>query len=86
MAEWIHNQGRYGPEEYPLGPYLRDFPKAPLGPQKGKRGVKAVGTGLPLTGNAAPAKAWKYDYTTGEFFMNWNERMISNPAVTYDQL
>lgn len=68
---------------YPLGPYFRSFPKAPLGPQVGKDGVRTVNAGVPLTGHAAPLKAWKYDYTTGEFILNYSA--ISNDgATTYD--
>ena len=69
---------------YPLGPYLREFPKAPLGPEEGRGGVKAVSTGAPLSGDVSPTKAWKYDYTTGEFIFNYDS--TSNDNVTnYDE-
>ena len=72
---------------YPLGPYLRArFPKAPLGPQEGRRGVKTVAAGVPLSGDSTPLKAWKYDYTTGEIIFNYDQTTASDPTVNYDEL
>jgi prepilin-type N-terminal cleavage/methylation domain-containing protein len=72
---------------YPLGPYLRaGFPKAPLGPQKGKTGVKTGAAGVPLSGETTPMKAWKYDYTTGEVIFNYDQPTACDPTVSYDEL
>ena len=70
---------------YPLGPYFRKFPNAPLGPQEDKATVKVVGDGLPLTGNSTPVKAWKYDYTSGEFIFNY-DAFCSDGVTKYDEL
>ncbi len=68
---------------YPFGPYLRKFPKGPLGPGKGRIAVVMVADGVPLSGEPNPINPWKYDYTTGEFIFNWNA--LSSDGVTeYD--
>ena len=71
---------------FPFGPYVRtsgwDVPFAPsdnLHP-----GLKVVGNGVPLIGEAIPTHLYKYDYTTGDFIYNYNG--VSNDGVTtYDQ-
>lgn len=69
---------------YPFGPYLKKFPKGPLGPGEGRIAVVMVADGVPLTGEANPINPWKYDYTTGEFIFNWNA--LSRDGVTqYDE-
>jgi type II secretory pathway pseudopilin PulG len=69
---------------YLFGPYLKKFPKGPLGPGEGRIAVVMVADGVPLTGEANPINPWKYDYTTGEFIFNWSA--ISSDGVTrYDE-
>ena len=65
-----------------VAPYLQapTFPEAALGPAKGDNRVRMVNAGTPLTGHANPARAWKYDYTTGEFIFNYSA--VSRDAVT----
>jgi prepilin-type N-terminal cleavage/methylation domain-containing protein len=64
-----------------LATYIRGrFPKAPIGPAKGDDRVRMMNAGVPLSGMANPARAWKYDYTTGEFIFNYNA--ISSDGVT----
>ncbi len=64
-----------------LDPYVRGrFPVGPVGPAKGDRRVRMINAGVPLTGVAAPIRAWKYDYTTGEFLFNYNG--VSSDGVT----
>ena len=70
---------------YLFGPYLRVFPKGPLGPAKGRIAVIMVDEGVPLSGQPNPINPWKYDYTTGEFIFNWDA--LSGDGVTaYDDL
>lgn len=68
-----------------LGPYIMArFPAAPVGPKDGARDVKVETAGTPLTGNSTPAKAWRYDKTTGEFILNFDG--VSDDGVTpYDE-
>ena len=64
-----------------LDPYLLGrFPVAPIGPAKGGNRVRMMNAGMPLSGNPNPARAWKYDYTTGEFIFNYNG--MSSDGVT----
>jgi general secretion pathway protein G len=64
-----------------LAPYLRgSFPAGPVGPADGDSRVFLRGTGLPMNGSSNPSKAWKYDYTTGDFIFNYSG--ISNDGVT----
>ena len=65
---------------YPLGPYLRKHAKAPLGPLKGKINLNMVAAGVPLSADASPTAAWKYDYSTGEIIFNYTE--VSSDGVT----
>ena len=65
---------------YPLGPYLRKHAKAPLGPLKGKININMVAVGVPLSADASPTAAWKYDYSTGEIIFNYNG--VSSDYVT----
>ena len=70
---------------YLFGPYLRVFPKGPLGPAKGRIAVIMVADGVPLSGEPNPINPWKYDYTTGEFIFNW-DALSSDGVTTYDDL
>lgn len=64
-----------------LAPYLSGpFPAGPLGPAKGDNRVRVKDDGDPLSGNASPARAWKYDYTTGQFIFNY--KGFSSDSVT----
>lgn len=72
------NSGRFKTD---LAPYLRDeFPAGPIGPAKGDRRVRMKNLGDPLDGGSNPGRAWRYDYTTGEFIYNWNG--VSSDGVT----
>ena len=68
-----------------LAPYLRGtFPDGPVGPAKGDNRVSMLSDGDPLNGSSSPGRAWKYDYTTGEFIYNYNG--TSSDGVTkYDE-
>jgi prepilin-type N-terminal cleavage/methylation domain-containing protein len=68
-----------------LARYLRGpFPKAPVGPAQGDNRVRMIGDGVQLTGRANPVRAWRYDYTTGEFIFNYSG--TSSDGVTrYDE-
>lgn len=63
-------------------PYLRKdkFPPVPVGPKKGNAQVRMRNAGVPLSGNPTPNRGWKYDYTTGEFIVNFNG--FSSDGVT----
>ena len=68
-----------------LTPYLRGpFPVGLVGPVTGNDRVRMRSDGVPLSGKANPGRAWRYDYTTGEFIYNYNG--ISSDGVTrYDE-
>jgi prepilin-type N-terminal cleavage/methylation domain-containing protein len=56
-----------------LAPYLRGpFPTTPLGPAAGDNSVDMKSDGVPLSGQDNPTRGWRYDYTTGEFIINYN--------------
>ncbi len=65
---------------FPYGPYLVIVPTAPLGPAKGDGRVNVKSAGTPLSGNANPSRAWKFDNVTGEFIFNY--RGVSSDGVT----
>ena len=69
--------------DYPFGPYLKSFPRGPLGPSKGRIAVIMVADGVPLSGESDPINPWKYDYTTGEFIFNWDALSIDG-VTEYD--
>jgi type II secretory pathway pseudopilin PulG len=69
-----------------LDPYLRHrFPKCPVGPAQNRKVRMVNGVG-PISGAAAPARAWRYHFERGQFIVNWNEPTESDPSVNYDQL
>jgi general secretion pathway protein G len=69
-----------------LDPYLRgSFPKCPVGPARNRK-VKMVNGGGLISGEASPVRAWRYNYETGQFIINWNQPTISDPTVNYDQI
>ena len=74
--------GTAGTFKADLAPYFHNslFPASPLGPTKGDRRVRMLNDGDPLQGNVNPNRAWKYDYTTGEFIFNWRE--VSKDGAT----
>ena len=72
------------------------FPRCPVG-YGWKRGVEMVGgvdssgevdsSDVPkLTGAARAKNAWKYNYQTGEFIINFSGPLMNDPATSYDQL
>lgn len=68
-----------------LQPYLRgSFPVAPVGPKKGTDGVDMEDEGDPLSGDDEPEDAWVYDYTTGEFLLNF-DGLSSDGITRYDE-
>lgn len=75
------SNGRSSTFKRDLAPHLRrEFPSSPVGPAAGNDQM----SGRPLSGWESPRKAWKYDYTTGEFILNYNG--ISCDKVTrYDE-
>jgi len=67
-----------------IASYLRgSFPTCPIG---AKNNSVDVVTTTPLTGQAAPAKGWRYNYQTGEFIANSTAATKSDATVTYDSL
>jgi general secretion pathway protein G len=71
-----------------IDPYLRGpFPKCPVGDGVAD-GVDVVAAGTPLAGTGgtggAATNMWKYDYTIGEFIINYNAN--SDSGVPYDEL
>ena len=70
-----------------LTPYLRGpFPAGPTGPAKGDDRIRMKSDGVPLDGHGDPNRAWKYDYTTGEFIFNYGQPTASDPNVLYEEL
>jgi general secretion pathway protein G len=68
-----------------IASYIRgQFPKCPVGTAAALDGVNVVNAGGTLTGDAAPAKGWKYDYTTGEIIINYTA--LNKSGVRYDSL
>jgi general secretion pathway protein G len=66
-----------------LKPYLRgDFPKCPVG---AKNDSVDFGSTDPLTGDASPTKAWRYNKATGQFIVNYGAA-TSDGTTTYDKL
>lgn len=89
MTGYSNAQGIASPTKssaFPLGPYVRvrgwDVTFAPT--DNLQPGVKIVGSGVPLVGEAIPTHLYKYDYTTGDFIYNYNG-MSSDGVTTYDQ-
>ena len=89
------NQGTYpGTDETSfkaaLGNYIRgQFPTCPVGASgiAGTNGVSVVSgasTVLAGSGDASPAKAFKYNYTTGEIIINYHA--ADNAGVFYDAM
>lgn len=73
-----------------LEPFLRgDFPICPVGPAQNKR-VRMIGNTLLIANvanaRATPAKGWRYNYTTGEFAVNWTHPTATDPSINYDDL
>ena len=69
-----------------LDPYLRSrFPRCPVGPAPNRK-VRMVNGGGPISGEPNPGRAWRYNYTTGQFIVNWNRPTKSDPSITYDEL
>jgi general secretion pathway protein G len=69
-----------------IQPYLRGaFPRCPVGAGVAD-GVTVVHAGVPLAGNgdAAPANAWKYDYSTGEIIIDYNG--ATKAGIRYDSM
>lgn len=79
------SDGRQATFKSDLEPYLcGQFPVGTIGPPKGDGRVRMRSDGVPLSGNASPGRAWRYDYTTGEFIYNYTG--TSSDGVTkYDE-
>ena len=81
-----------GADESPLtfktdmASYLRGkFPRCPVGPAQNRK-VKMVNVGGPISGEPSPARAWKFNYETGEFIVNYNQPTSYDASVNYDDL
>jgi type II secretory pathway pseudopilin PulG len=75
------SDGRQRTFKLDLAPYLNGpFPVGPLGPVKGSDQVILTGSGSPLVAGPPLARAWRYDYRTGEFIYNFNG--VSSDGVT----
>ena len=66
-----------------LIPYLRGkFPECPVG---GKNADVKMSSGTTaIVGAASPTEAWHYNYTTGEFIVNYTED--AGDGTPYDEL
>ena len=62
------------------------FPRCPAGSAREKRGVEMVADEGAMRGEVRPQKAWKYNYLSGEFIINFAGPLESDPETTYDQL
>ncbi len=63
------------------------FPRCPVGSAREKRGVEMVNDDSAMRGDVLrPRKAWKYNYVSGEFIINFAGTLESDPETTYDQL
>ncbi len=51
-----------------------------------KRGVEMVAGNAKMQGSVRPQKAWKYNYESGEFIINFHGPLESDPEITYDEL
>src|SRR4051794_10927841 len=69
-----------------LTPYLRAFPKCPVGAAKNEevRMMTGNGTVASTIGGTATTHGWAYNYGTGEFRVNSTD-LSANEATTYDQ-
>lgn len=67
---------------FPFGPYLRSFPKLPVGTNVGSATVSVVNQ--PATPTAAPAggEGWVYNTATGEIIANSTDP--GNDGTTYN--
>ena len=71
-----------------LEPYLRGgFPKCPVGPCAGDS-VKEIDVkfGTATSFSPPPQKAWYFNTSTGDFFVNFGGETASDPSVKYDDL
>jgi len=57
-------------DTHPLGPYLRDMPKLPVGNHKGQNGVAAAGAVPPAAEDAGANVGWLYDAASGNLWAN----------------
>lgn len=65
-----------------LAPYLRgEFPNCPVGAQNND--VKMSSGATALSGAASPTEGWHYNYTTGEFIVNYSATS-GDGATQYD--
>ena len=62
------------------------FPSCPVGAAREKRGVEMVADKAAMRGELRPKKAWRYNYVSGEFIINFAGPLKSDPETTYDQL
>ena len=70
-----------------LNSYIRGpFPRCPVGNATDPQGIKYSTGSTAIQGEAAPAKGWHYNSTTGEFIINYNGPTTTDPSVTYDKL
>lgn len=62
------------------------FPHCPVGVAREKRGVAMVAADAAMRGEVGPQKAWKYNYVSGEFIINFAGPLESDPETAYDEL
>lgn len=61
------------------------FPRCPVG-TGWRRGVEMVADEVEMRGDTHPKNAWKYNYETGNFIINFSGPLVGEPETTYDQL
>jgi prepilin-type N-terminal cleavage/methylation domain-containing protein len=70
---------------YPFGPYVQgEVPKVTVGPLAGGNSVLIVSSSGDLSGDANPAKAWKYSTVTGQIICNCLD-VAQDGSTRYDQ-
>ena len=63
------------------------FPRCPVGSAREKRGVEMFADEFTMRGKlVGPQKAWKYNYESGEFIINFGGPLESDPETMYDEL
>ena len=61
------------------------FPRCPVG-TGWDRGVEMVTGDAKMMGERKPKNAWKYNYQTGDFIINYSGPLVEQPNTSYDKL
>ena len=74
-----------------IATFLRGpFPKIGIGPTAGNAAINAKvrmdSTAGPLVAGTLNTEAWAYNYSTGEFIIDYKGATVTDPNLNYDQL